>query len=172
VLNRKSPRVDAKRAALKALRRASLSDRSPPTAATADSIRRPASPHYGKISAARNRVTSVTLMPRTIVAVVRTIGGGCEELLGRDDNDLGTNEHCQCFVVNARRDACPDQTERLVQMASAASDFRSFHFSRVPVREGDFPTEVMRPFRQLGFARRIVSLSPTHYFICNAIEHF
>ena len=44
-------------------------------------------------------------------------------------------------------------------MASAASDFRSFHFSGVPVREGDFPTEVMRAFRPFGFARRILSLS-------------
>ena len=43
-------------------------------------------------------------------------------------------------------------------MASAVSDFRSFHFSRVPVREGDFPTEVMRAFGPSGFARRILSL--------------
>jgi AraC-like DNA-binding protein len=43
-------------------------------------------------------------------------------------------------------------------MASVTSDFRSFHFSRVPVREGDFPTEVMRAFRPFGFARRILSL--------------
>src|SRR5262245_8391374 len=44
-------------------------------------------------------------------------------------------------------------------MTSAAGDFRSFHFSRVPVREGVFfPTEVMRAFRPFGFARRILSL--------------
>jgi len=43
-------------------------------------------------------------------------------------------------------------------MASAAGDFRSFHFSRVLVREGDFPTEVMQAFRPYGFARRILSV--------------
>jgi AraC-like DNA-binding protein len=45
-------------------------------------------------------------------------------------------------------------------MTPAASDFRSFHFSHVPVREGDFPIEVMRAFRPFGFARRILSLLP------------
>jgi len=44
-------------------------------------------------------------------------------------------------------------------MASAANGFRSFHFSHVPVREGEFPTEVMRVFRPFGFARRIRSVS-------------
>jgi AraC-like DNA-binding protein len=43
-------------------------------------------------------------------------------------------------------------------MTAATGDFRSFHFSHVPVREGDFPTEVMRAFRPFGFARRVLSL--------------
>jgi AraC-like DNA-binding protein len=43
-------------------------------------------------------------------------------------------------------------------MASAAGDFRSLHFSHVPVREGDLPTEVMRAFRPFGSALRIRSL--------------
>jgi len=171
VLNRKSPRVDAKRAALKAcagplcptgrrrLPQRRLDQKAGITALRKD-FGRPESRYIGDADAAHHR--------RSGSDDKRRLRG----TLGRRRQRLGNNEHCQCFAVNARRDACPDQTERLVQMASAASDFRSFHFSRVPVREGDFPTEVMRPFRQLGFARRIVSLSPTHYFICNAIEHF
>jgi AraC-like DNA-binding protein len=43
-------------------------------------------------------------------------------------------------------------------MASAASGFRSFRLSRVPVREGDFPTEMTRTFGPFGFGQRIVSL--------------
>src|SRR5439155_21437498 len=50
--------------------------------------------------------------------------------------------------------------EKACKMASAASNFRSLHFSRVPVREGDFccPAEVMRVFWPFGFASRILSL--------------
>jgi AraC-like DNA-binding protein len=43
-------------------------------------------------------------------------------------------------------------------MASAASDFKSFHFSRVPVRKGDFPTEMMGIFRPFGFGQCILSV--------------
>lgn len=39
-----------------------------------------------------------------------------------------------------------------------AGDFRSFQFSRVPVREGNLPTEVMRAFRPFGSALGIRSL--------------
>jgi AraC-like DNA-binding protein len=43
-------------------------------------------------------------------------------------------------------------------MESAASDFRSFHLSRAPVREGEVPTEMMRAVRPFGFARCTASL--------------
>jgi AraC-like DNA-binding protein len=43
-------------------------------------------------------------------------------------------------------------------MTSAAGDFRSFHFPRVPVQAGTFPSNVARVVRPFGFARRILSL--------------
>jgi AraC-like DNA-binding protein len=43
-------------------------------------------------------------------------------------------------------------------MASAATDFRSFQFSHVPVRAGDFPSDVARTVQPFGFARRILSV--------------
>ena len=74
---------------------------------------------------------------------------------------MGTNEHCRRSPPNARRNARADQImEKASKMASAASNFRSFHFSRVPVREGDFccPADVMRASWPFGLVSRILSL--------------
>jgi AraC-like DNA-binding protein len=43
-------------------------------------------------------------------------------------------------------------------MASAASDFRSYRFSRVPLQAGDFRSDVAGVVRPFGFAWRIVSV--------------
>jgi AraC-like DNA-binding protein len=43
-------------------------------------------------------------------------------------------------------------------MASAASDFRSYRFSRVPVQVGDFRSDVAGVLRPFGLAWRVVSM--------------